>query len=353
MKSPTDTLRRTKYHLHRILSSVENSILEESGNKPRILFVAPHLSTGGMPQYLYKCIEKLLPEGEIYCVEYNNLSDEFVVQRQRIQNLLGENYFRIDTEDKSEFLEIVERVCPDVIHFQDFVEFFVGDDICRKIFSPDRPWFIFETCHSSNVKILDKFWAPDKLVMVNKWMTEVFKSSGFELDILEYPIEDFIGIGKESAREQLGLDPNKKHVINIGLFTPGKNQGELMEYARLLENEQIEFHFIGNLAGNFQEYWEPLMKNVPRNCRIWGERHDTDLFYEASDLFVFSSIWELNPIVIKESLSWNLPILMRRLPSYMDDYDETPLVHFYSNQEPVTDHEYNVELIRKILNLPS
>jgi len=187
--------------------------------------------------------------------------------------------------------------------------------------------------------------------MVNKWMTEVFKSSGFELDILEYPIEDFIGVGKESAREQLGLDPNKKHVINIGLFTPGKNQGELMEYARILENEQIEFHFIGNLAGNFQEYWEPLMKNVPRNCRIWGERHDTDLFYEAADMFVFSSIWELNPIVIKESLSWNLPILMRRLPSYMDDYDETPLVHFYSNQEPVTDHEYNVELIRKILNL--
>lgn len=349
MKSPTDTLRRTKYHLHRILSSIENSILEESGNKPRILFVAPHLSTGGMPQYLYKCIEKLLPEGEIYCVEYNNLSDEFVVQRQRIQNLLGENYFRIDTEDKSEFLEIVERVCPDVIHFQDFVEFFVGDDICRKIFAPERPWFIFETCHSSNVKILDKFWAPDKLVMVNKWMTEVFKSSGFELDILEYPIENFPRMEKEKARNFLGLDQSKKHVINVGLFTSGKNQGELLNYARQMLDLPVEFHFIGNQAANFQDYWGPLMKEVPSNCRIWGERQDTDIFYQAADLFVFNSTWELNPIVIKESLSWGLPIMMRRLPSYLDDYDGNPLVHYFAKDWYKKDDDYNLTKIKEIL----
>jgi glycosyltransferase involved in cell wall biosynthesis len=349
MDSCVDLLRKIEYDLTRNLALVKSKIHEISGEKPRILYIAPHLSTGGMPQYLCKCIEKLLPAAEIYCVEYSNLSDDFVVQRNKIQNLLGENYFRLDGEDKTELLQIVKRVCPDVIHFQDFVEFFVGDQICEKIFSPDRPWFIFETCHSSNVKPYNKFWAPDKIVMVNRWMVEVFKNSGFELDVLEYPIENFPRMEKEHARTLLGLDPSKKHVINIGLFTRGKNQGELFEYARQLTDLPIEFHFIGNQAINFQDDWEPLMQNIPSNCKIWGERHDTDLFYQAADLFVFNSTWELNPIVIKESLSWGLPIMMRRLPSYMDDYDSNPLVHYFAKDWHKKDDDYNVIKIKEIL----
>ena len=328
MRFASDPLRKTKFQLLETLIKVENLIQEISEGKPRILFVAPHLSTGGMPQYLYKCIECLLPYGEIYCVEYNNVSDEFVVQRNRIQDLLGDSYFRIDGEDKNILLEIIKDVCPDVIHFQDFVEFFVDYGICEKIYSPDRPWSIFETCHASSVKPKDKFWVPDKLVMVNRWMVDVFKDSGFELDILEYPIENYPRMSKEEARFKLGLDNSKKHVVNVGLFTRGKNQGELIDYARNLSDSPIEFHFIGNQAMNFSEYWVPLMSNVPSNCKIWGERNDTELFYQAADLFVFTSTWELNPIVIKESLSWGLPILMRRLPSYLDDYDQNPLVHY-------------------------
>ena len=349
MRFVSDSLRKTKFQLLETLRGVEKAIEEVGKGKPRILFVAPHLSTGGMPQYLYKCIECLMPYGEIYCVEYNNLSDEFVVQRNRIQNLLGEGYFRIDGDDKSIFLEIVNQVCPDVIHFQDFVEFFLGNEICEKIFHPNRPWFIFETCHSSNVKPYDKSWAPDKLVMVNRWMVEVFKDSGFELDVLEYPIENSPRMEKEQARTFLGLDHSKKHVINVGLFTRGKNQGELLEYARHMLDLPIEFHFIGNQALNFEDYWGPLMRNVPANCRIWGERQDTDIFYQAADLFVFNSTWELNPIVIKESLSWGLPILMRRLPSYMDDYDSNPLVHYFAKDWYRKDDDYNLTKIKEIL----
>ena len=353
MSETSVSLRKLKYNLTQTLYDVEQSIAEISGNKPRILFVAPHLSTGGMPQYLYKCIECLLPFSEIFCVEYNNLSDQFTVQRERIQNLLGENYFRLDSEDKSEFLEIINRVYPDVIHFQDFVEFFLGNEICEKIYVPNRPWCIFETCHSSNNKPSDKFWCPDKIVMVNKWMLKVFENSGFELDILEYPIENFESIGKEKAVSLLGLDPTKKHVINVGLFTQGKNQGELIEFAREMTNLPIEFHFVGNLACNFQEYWEPIIQNVPENCRVWGERSDTDLFFQAADLFVFNSVWELNPIVIKESLSWKLPIMMRRLPSYMDDYDNNPIVHYFSSDGEKSGKAHNTRLIQEILGFNS
>jgi glycosyltransferase involved in cell wall biosynthesis len=351
MRGQTDSLRKAKFSLKRSLSQIEREIGILSKHKPRILYVCPHLSTGGMPQYLYKCIESLNDQAEIYCLEYNNVSDDFVVQRNRIQNLLGDRYLRIDGGDKSFFLEILDDICPDVIHFQDFVEFFIEDSICQKIFSYDRPWFIFETCHSSNVKPDDKFWAPDKLVMVNQWMVDRFQELGIDLDILEYPIEDFQKIPQSEAQQILGLDPSVKHVINIGLFTSGKNQGELINYAKDFIGHPVQFHFIGNQAANFRDYWEPLMRELPENCRIWGERSDTDLFYQAADLFVFTSTWELNPIVIKESLSWKLPILMRRLPPYMSQYDENSLVHYLSKDNLFYDREFNVRKIKEILGL--
>ena len=353
MAGQTDSLRKVKFSLKRSLYQVEHDIAELSQQKPRILYVCPHLSTGGMPQYLYKCIESLNDQAEIYCLEYNNVSDDYVVQRNRIINLLGDKYYRIDGDDKSSFLDLLESVCPDVIHFQDFVEFFVEDSICQKIFSTDRPWLIFETCHSSNVKPDDKFWAPDKLVMVNQWMVERFKELGIPLDVLEYPVENFDKMSQREAQQILGLDPNFKHVINIGLFTQGKNQGELINYAKEFVGLPVKFHFIGNQAGNFQDYWGPLMRDLPENCVIWGERNDTDLFYQAADLFVFTSTWELNPIVIKESLSWNLPILMRRLEPYLDQYDNNPLVHYLSKDNLFYDREFNVRKIKELLGFIS
>jgi len=65
-----EALRKTKYELVRTINSIQKTLDEKSGGKPRILYVAPHLSTGGMPQYLYKKIESFNDQAEIYCVQY-------------------------------------------------------------------------------------------------------------------------------------------------------------------------------------------------------------------------------------------------------------------------------------------
>ena len=345
-----EALRKTKYELVRTINSIQKTLDEKTGGKKRILFVAPHLSTGGMPQYLYKKIESFNEEAEVYCIQYNNTSEEYVVQRNRIKEMIGSRFHCLG-EDKTEILDLIDRIYPDVIHFDDFVEFFVDPSIIDKIYALDRPYCIVETCHSSNISPSDKIYCPDKLVMVNQWMCNKFKDLGVPTDILEYPIEDFKRPDRKSALESLGLDPNKKHVINIGLFTPGKNQGELIEHARNLIDYPIQFHFIGNTAPNFQSYWEPLLETLPDNCKLWGERDDTDLFYSAADLFVFTSNWELNPIVIKETLSWKLPILMRRLDPYMDSYDQNPLVSYLSPSGAFLDIPADTEKIKDILDL--
>ena len=204
-------------------------------------------------------------------------------------------------------MDLIEKICPDVIHFDDFVEFFVDDNIIQKLYSEDRPYFIVETCHSSNVSPMDKVYCPDKFIMVNRWMCDKFSVLGVPVDVLEYPIENFERPDREEALRSLGLDPNRKHVVNVGLFTPGKNQGELIEYAKGLQHLPVDFHFLGNT--------------------------------------------ELNPIVIKETLSWDLPILMRRLEPYGDTYDNNPLVGYLSLNGMFTDKERNINLIKERLQL--
>ena len=49
-------------------------------DKLKILYISPHLSTGGLPQYLWKKIEAFNDVGEVYCVEYDYLGDAYVVQ---------------------------------------------------------------------------------------------------------------------------------------------------------------------------------------------------------------------------------------------------------------------------------
>ena len=311
-------------------------------SKRKILYVSPHFSTGGLPQYLLKKIEALNESAEIYCVEYNFYGDAYVVQRNKVISILGDRFISLG-DDKKRLIEIIEQIRPDVVHFEELPETFVDSEVLKNIYRIERNYVICETCHSSQIEPGIKVYKPDKFIMVSKWIDEKFKILGIPSEILEYPIENK-NPDKKNSLEYLGLDSSKKHIINVGLFTPGKNQGELIKYAKLLEYFPIQFHFIGNQASNFQEYWNPLIDKLPENCTIWGERNDVDIFYQAADLFVFNSIFELNPLCIKESLSWKTPVLFRNLATYLDSYNNNENAHYMDN-----DDSKNIYTILEIL----
>jgi glycosyltransferase involved in cell wall biosynthesis len=311
-------------------------------DRKRILYVSPHFSTGGLPQYLLKKIESFNDSSDIYCVEYSYYGDAYVVQRNKVISILGDRFISLG-DDKSKLIDIISSISPDIIHFEEIVETFIDNNILKSIYSKDRNYFICETCHSSQIDPSVKIYKPDKFVMVSKWIRDKFSILGIPSELLEYPIENKKP-NRSLALSDLGLDPNKKHIINVGLFTPGKNQGELIRYAKALEKFPIEFHFIGNQAPNFSGYWEPLMRDLPINCRIWGERNDVDTFYQAADLFVFTSVFELNPLCIKESLSWKTPVIFRNLDTYSNSYNDNNLSYYLTE-----DLEKNVYKILEIL----
>jgi len=299
-------------------------------NNLKILFLAPHLSTGGMPSVLLKRIQALEGfDAEIIVVEYSNHSDEYVVQKNEIKKLATKVYTL--GENKMELMNIIRRHNIHLVHVEEMVEDSVNNfpiDLLNELYDNDRTWKIVETCHNVYFKPdIEKKYHPDAYVFCTKYHLETFANMPSQKFVLEYPIENKIPSKAEKLYEKimLGMDPQKKHVLNVGLWTQGKNQGEGVEIARQLPD--MEFHFVGNQAINFKHYWEPLMIDLPANVHVWGERSDVDKFMTACDIFMFNSTWECNPLVVRQAASHGLPILARDLPQYCGMFDDwiTPL----------------------------
>jgi len=80
------------------------------------------------------------------------------------------------------------------------------------------------------------------------------------------------------------------------------------------------------------------MKDVPENCVVWGERSDVHKFYEAADLFLFTSKGfvtdkETSPLVIRESIGYRVPSLIYNLPVYLGMYDKYENINYLSTEE--------------------
>jgi len=324
----------------------------------KIFYICEHFSTGGMPAYVLKQIQTFGNQHDITVIEVKNYGDEYTVQRKQLKKLYqcNSNLYKL--------LKYIVDNKPDVLHFQEVPEFFIPKFELAEIYRSDRTYNIVVTSHTCNSRRKDFKYLPDKLITVSNWQKELFEREfpDTEVDIWEYPIENLKVSEKEKISARVKIMGNEydwllkqwieknnfgtsgglcytpfgrpiptpqpeKHILNVGLFTPGKNQEELFKIA--CQNPQNTYHFVGNQADNFRDYWEPLMKNKPDNCIVWGERDDVELFYQACDEMIFTSKFELNPLCVKEALSYGMPVKMHKLETYGTDYDNNPLVTYF------------------------
>jgi hypothetical protein len=311
-----------------------------------LMIITPHMSTGGCPQIVAKKVELLKDYYNVIVVEWECLAWTFVVQRNRVINMIGDKFISLSENKEYDLFNLIEDYTPDYLMIEELSETFIPSHICKRLYSSDRTYKIFETTHSSHSRPEQKKFLPDKFIFVSPYNAISFKDLGVPFDIIEYPIDKKIP-NKEWAQQQLMLDPEWKHIVNIGLFTAGKNQGYAFEIARLLKDHKIMFHFVGNQAGNFEHYWGPIMETKPDNCIVWGEREDVDTFLQASDIHLFTSNMELNPLSIKESLGYSLPTFIFNLHTYMNKYDDFENVVFLTG-----DKFKDANLILNNLGLP-
>lgn len=329
--------------------------------KLKILYLAPHLSTGGMPSFLLKRIEGLIkyqPNADIFVVEYSNYSDIYTVHRNKIINLIPNNRFwslgpfGSDTESKMKLMDIIKHYNIDIVHVDEILEGFdsfnkVPDELIDALYSKHRTWRVVETCH--NIWFdprTSKKYSPDGYSFCTEYhKLKTFSSEISPNSVIQYPFENKIpdDYDKLISKRLLNFNENKINILNVGLWTSGKNQEEIIKIARIMEttNPEYHFHLVGNLAPNFEEYWSRLIHNLPSNVTVWNERSDVSVFMKACDVFLFTSTWECNPIVLKEAVSHGLNIFSRNLPQYLDTY--TPYI------TEIDDNIYDT--IHKIINV--
>ena len=328
-------------------------------DKKKLLFLAPHLSTGGMPQFVLKRVEAMLkvPDYEVHLIEYTQYSNIYNVQRDQLIELLGDRFHTIGflnsldiTERGQRLIEKIEAINPDIIHIDECPESFDGFnklDQSAMDWLYDKPWKVVETCHNIWFNPGDKINDPDMYAFCTPYHLETFETRGGLKPVIEYPIIDKrpSTLEKAKSRGKLGLSIDKIHILNVGLWTSGKNQAEGVDIARIVEANwpgKYHFHFVGNQAENFEQYWGPIMNKLPDNVTVWGERTDVDTFMSACDAFMFNSTWECSPLALREAIGHGLITFSRDLPQYKDMF--TPYI------VPFTDdlHE-NVDQLIKTL----
>jgi len=224
----------------------------------KVMYIVPHLSTGGMPQYLLRTIELLVDTYDIYIVEYEKLSDHYVVQRNKIIDLLGDSFLSLDN-DKEVLLSYIEQIQPDIIHLQEVPELFMDDKIAEIVYDHSRRFMIFETSHTVEFNPQKKRFYPDRFVMVSPYQVKQYNIIDIPKEIVEYEVKE--QVGEERPYPYIDIMRNCKHILVVGLFTPNKNQGYAFELARYLDKnikDKIVFDFVGNYAKNFEDYWKPL-----------------------------------------------------------------------------------------------
>ena len=117
----------------RIISDkkIEEEIEISNDKRVKVLFITPHLSTGGCPQYLLKKLETF-KDMNPFVVEFSFLGDAYVIQRNKIKELVKDNFYSLQ-DNKDELLDIIDKIHPDIIHFEEIPETFISPLILEKI----------------------------------------------------------------------------------------------------------------------------------------------------------------------------------------------------------------------------
>ncbi len=304
----------------------------------KIVFLAPHLSTGGSPAYLLWLIREKIKQGyEAFVIEYCYYGN-YIVHRNKIIDLIGKNNFfnfaaLNDSDevftDRTDFLiQKIRDINPSEIHLNEIGENFSLKQLTEKLksflYSPERKFKIYETCHTSEFDFKDKVLMPDEFYFCTPYHLKSSNHLNVPKKVVEMQIDKQKKPDRDKTLISLGLDPNKYHVLQVGLFQENKNQKFTFDLAKQFINAPIQFHFVGNIC--FID--DCGIDKEQQNCKIWGEKDNVDIFMSCMDLFVMPSVKELNPISIKEALSWGMPCFVSKIETLQSQYENMENVEF-------------------------
>ena len=147
----------------------------------KLLYVAPHLSTGGAPQYLLKKLELLNKEYDVHVIEFQDFGI-FRIQKDQIIDILKYPLITLQ-DDKYEIMSYIKLIRPDIIHFEEMPELF-DEEFCSLI----------------RKQCVKAYEAESAII---EWSVNGYQSEHLTSDIMK----NFIKNRLNESLEQIGIEP--------------------------------------------------------------------------------------------------------------------------------------------------
>lgn len=146
----------------------------------------------------------------------------------------------------------------------------------------------------------------DRIFLVNdsvlKWKTSKMIVSKAPVSISSFPLKN-----KETCKKELMI--NKKTILFVGMLEKEKGTELLMQ---LIPKLNQKYHFIIIGKGRYSLKIKRLINNLHlTNINLIEEvpHSDIHIYYNAADVLILTSLSEGTPLVIKEALVCNTPVV--------------------------------------------
>ncbi len=158
----------------------------------------------------------------------------------------------------------------------------------------------------------DHVWVPQESVK------EVLREYGYKgaIEVVdngsdlcaEYPEQYFV-----DARKSLGIDPDEFVLLFVGQHIWEKNVRFIIDALEAIKDQKFRMYFVG--TGYAAEAMKNLVseKGLENRTTFVGcvtDRETIKTYYAAADLFLFPSLYDNAPLVVREAAALHTPALM-------------------------------------------
>lgn len=189
----------------------------------------------------------------------------------------------------------------------------------------------------------------DYLLAVSDYVMEWLEKRGYKNVKISYNAvnSSFLKNNKKLNKEfrsSLGINKNKKIILNLGQLSPRKGIYDFIKIAE--KNKDIQFIWIGGQPFSFisKDYFKikKIINNKYKNILFYGFIDDIRKAYSSANIFLTTSHMETFGITIIEAASAGLPIICREIEVYKRLFNNNVL---YSNT--INEFSNNIKLLMK------
>ena len=310
-----------------------------------LIIMCSHFSTGGMPSIVAaECAARPETPIHLFIHEYAGLNVHLDIVRMLPNVRLYQYYNNPEVDDPKMLGEILE-----------LKPAFVIQHGSKKFRTELRAKGI----HTLNIVhsrffARDLFGVPeaDRFLVVAPSLENNMREIGIKnpISVISPPIDterfNPENFDRDGLRSKYGFKPDDFLILNVGLWTPSKNQlGAIAIFKEFGSPNRksdimpfpINSHLllVGPMANNFKDYWNPIIKRERpitlykgnENLHVYGQRADVAEFYAMADIYIHPSHIEACCVSIREAASMGLPCLINDIPENRDIFPET-LFHY-------------------------